>query len=47
MDVDWNARIKRWRHRIDKETALEDQFLEYLLTKLYEYDKSKVIDHNL
>ena len=47
MDVDWNARIKRWRDGIDKETASKDQFLEYLLTKLYEYDESKVTDHNL
>ena len=47
MDVDWNARIKRWRHGINKETSSEDQFLEYLETKLYGYDKSKVTDHNL
>ena len=47
MDMDWNAQIKRLRYRINKETLLEDQFLEYLKTKLYGYNKSKVIDYNL
>ena len=43
----WKAWEKKWRKGILTETASKTDFTEYLLTKLYGYDKSGITDYNL
>ena len=43
----WAARVKKWRYRIDTTTATDEDILEYIKTKLYDYMSDRVSDVNL
>lgn len=43
----WKDRLKKWAFGIDVNTAEEEDFQEFLLTKTYQYSQNKTSDFNL
>jgi hypothetical protein len=47
MELDWEARIKKWDWGIDLGIITKEDLKEYLDTKLYQYIEDRSTDHNL
>ena len=46
-EEEWNTKIRKWGRGINLDDATEDELLEYVQTKLYQYALDKTSDENL
>ena len=46
-EVNWKAKIKKWRRGIDAENATVDDLEDYIQTKVYQYYLDRMGDDNL
>ena len=47
MDLKQAEKVSRLRDRIDTKNAIQDDFEEYIVTKIYIYNYENFIDYNL
>jgi len=47
MEIDWKERITKYSYGIDLETAMDNNLMEYVETKMYLYTQSNLIDFAL
>src|ERR1700722_11064267 len=45
--IDWKAEEERWRNGINIQMATDKDLIDFILYKLWEYNKYKLIDNNL
>ena len=46
-NINWRARLRKWKNGIDSETVTTPELQEFLETKLYEYTKYRLHDKDL
>ena len=47
IPTDWKAEEEQWRNGINIQTATNKDLTDFILYKLWEYNKYKLIDNNL
>ena len=46
-DLEWMALIKKWEAGIDVESSTEEDLVEFINTKIYDYTQDRIVDENL
>ena len=44
MEINWKKRITKYGYGIDLETAIDNNLIEYMETKIHLYTRSNLID---
>ena len=47
MEIDWKERITKYGYRINLETAMDNNLMEYIEIKIHLYTQSNLIDFAL
>jgi hypothetical protein len=47
MEIDWKERIAKYGYGIDLETAINNDLIEYIETKMHLYTRSNLTDYLL